>query len=122
MAERFATTLDCADISFLTDGTLDALPGLRFANSADVPLSWMAPLTYPIYVLQAPVCRQRFGGTWLLEVQTPPTPKNTVRGSVDGLKVALGVDPPSGDRRGEGQEPPRWRVRPGGDRGRGRPQ
>jgi hypothetical protein len=26
MAERFATTLDCADISFLTDGTLDALP------------------------------------------------------------------------------------------------
>ena len=26
MAERFATTLDCADISFLPDGTLDALP------------------------------------------------------------------------------------------------
>jgi hypothetical protein len=26
MAERFATTLDCADISFLPDGTLDQLP------------------------------------------------------------------------------------------------
>jgi len=26
MADRFATTLDCADISFLTDGTLDELP------------------------------------------------------------------------------------------------
>ena len=26
MAERFATTLDCADISFLPDGTLDELP------------------------------------------------------------------------------------------------
>jgi len=26
MAERFATTLDCADISFLADGTLDELP------------------------------------------------------------------------------------------------
>jgi hypothetical protein len=26
MAERFATTLDCADISFITDGTLDELP------------------------------------------------------------------------------------------------
>ena len=26
MAERFATTLDCADISFLADGTLDQLP------------------------------------------------------------------------------------------------
>jgi len=26
MAERFATTLDCADISFLADGTLDDLP------------------------------------------------------------------------------------------------
>ena len=26
MADRFATTLDCADISFITDGTLDELP------------------------------------------------------------------------------------------------
>ena len=26
MAERFATTLDCADIAFLADGTLDELP------------------------------------------------------------------------------------------------
>ena len=26
MAERFATTLDCADISFIADGTLDELP------------------------------------------------------------------------------------------------
>ena len=26
MAERFATTLDCADVSFITDGTLDELP------------------------------------------------------------------------------------------------
>jgi hypothetical protein len=26
MADRFATTLDCADISFLSDGTLDELP------------------------------------------------------------------------------------------------
>ena len=26
MADRFATTLDCADISFLPDGTLDELP------------------------------------------------------------------------------------------------
>ena len=26
IAERFATTLDCADISFITDGTLDELP------------------------------------------------------------------------------------------------
>jgi len=26
MADRFATTLDCADISFLADGTLDELP------------------------------------------------------------------------------------------------
>jgi hypothetical protein len=26
MAERFATALDCADISFITDGTLDELP------------------------------------------------------------------------------------------------
>ncbi len=29
MADRFATTLDCADISFLPDGTLDELPAAR---------------------------------------------------------------------------------------------
>ena len=26
MAERFATALDCADIAFIADGTLDELP------------------------------------------------------------------------------------------------
>jgi hypothetical protein len=42
MAERFATTLDCADISFLTDGTLDELPlpsRLGAARTAGIDLN-----------------------------------------------------------------------------------
>jgi hypothetical protein len=42
MAERFATTLDCADISFLADGTLDELPlpsGLGRARIGGVDLN-----------------------------------------------------------------------------------
>jgi len=85
MAERFATALDCADISFLADGTLDELP------------------------LPSRLGATRVGG---VDLNKPPHPRRPGRGTGAGRRTArlhrrrVHHQGPGNDRAGRLHDPP----------------